>query len=75
MKAWLLTWEGADRRIIPSNQIVAIISYRRSSSFAFDLAEILYLRNYATTYDMSYLANRKKKLVMADSTHVMVDYL
>ena len=60
MKAWLITWEGTDRRIKEENSIAAIISAKRSSSFIEELCDVLFHRTSFDAADMVYYANHKK---------------
>lgn len=50
MNAWLLTWEGMSPRITADNKIAAIVSARRSSSFIYDLVDVLYHRSIDAVY-------------------------
>ena len=61
MDAWLITWEGTDRRINNKNKIVAIISGKRSTNFVEELIDFLYLRFTESAYGMAYFANRKRQ--------------
>ena len=61
MRAWLITWEGTDRRITDENRIVAIISGRKSSGYVEDVIDLLYLRATSSAYGMAYFANHKRQ--------------
>jgi hypothetical protein len=61
MNAWLITWEGLDRRITDSNRIVAVLSSRMSSSAVEDLIDVLYQRSHCAVFEMAHLANRKRE--------------
>ena len=61
MKAWLITWEGTDPRIIDENRIAAILSSRRSHNHIEDLIDLLYLKEMSNAHDMLYYANRSKE--------------
>jgi hypothetical protein len=61
MNAWLLTWEGTDRKISHDNKILAIVSSRRSSSFIKDVVDLLYCRSVDSAYYAARAANRKKQ--------------
>src|ERR1044072_8549774 len=61
MNAWLLTWEGTGSNVTADNNIVAIVSARRSTSFIEDLVEVLYCRTADSAYDAARGANKKRE--------------
>lgn len=62
MKAWLITWEwGGDHAKVPE-QLVAILSSRKSANSIAELAEFLYLRATGRASELAYYANRRKRL-------------
>lgn len=61
VNAWVITWEGMDRRISDENRVVAVLSNRLSSSFVEDLIDVLYQRCRSSVMEMAHFANRRKE--------------
>ena len=59
MNAWLITWEGTDKKLNDSNKIVGVVSSRCSSKNIENLIDFLYQRTIFNVGEMTYFANRK----------------
>lgn len=60
MNAWVITWEGTDRRITEDNKIVGVLSARNSGSDIEKLVDFIYHRTIFNVREMAYFANRRK---------------
>lgn len=60
MNAWLITWEGTDKRVTEANKIAGVLSARYSSSDIEKLVDFIYHRTVFDVREMVYFANRRK---------------
>ena len=60
MNAWLITWEGTDKRVTEANKIAGVLSGRQSASYIEKLVDFLYHRTKFDGYHMAHFANKRK---------------
>ena len=60
MNAWLITWEGTDRRITEANKIVGVLSARTSDSDIEKIIDFIYHRTVFGVGDLIHYTNKRK---------------
>ena len=60
MNAWLITWEGTDKRVAEANKIAGVLSGRHSHSYIEKLVDFLYHRTKFNVHEMAHFANKRK---------------
>jgi len=71
MNAWLLTWVCNTAKV--EEQLVAILTSRRSDASVAELMELLVLRANSTARSVAYYANRRRELVYKAQTPLAIN--